>query len=174
MKNLSNFCLFVIDMQEGNEIEESLVESNLNILDFAKENGIATYIFEFKGIEDEGENTINEIKLFAKNFNFQYFIKTTSSCFGDYIFRKEDFEKQRNRFLLENELKACGIENILLAGISKSVCPMYTTEDGIKEGFKIYTTKDLMDLPQFGNKFYRENCQKYLDTHNQLIDYLKK
>ena len=145
-------------------------------MEFTKENNIPSYIFEFRlgGFKDKNENTVDEIELFTKNFNFQYCVKTIPSCFGDYIYKKEDFEKQENKFLLENELKENRIENIILTGLIKSDCIKQSLEDAIKMKFKIYTAKDLMDLPQFGNKFYKENCEKYFNTNNELIDYLKK
>ncbi|MCR4327606.1 MAG: isochorismatase family protein [Nanoarchaeota archaeon] len=166
MKKLENklegLGIVVVDMQEEFRKEmqpyETLLNSHKKIISFGIENEIPIYFLELKApYRDLGE-TIEELKSAVKNYPKKQFIK-------------KNYSNGFNESPLEGELINYSIENLIVSGVNKNDCVRATVESAIRKGYKIFTSKDLMNEPEFGNNFYQKKCEKYFENSIELINY---
>lgn len=72
---------------------------------------------------------------------------------------------------LDLELKEEKIDKLIIMGVNKISCVMDTSEEAISRGYKLFSSEDIMNEDDFSSSWYKLNCEKFFETHKELIDY---
>lgn len=168
--------ILLIDMQEGFVIDEreELVETQIKLLDFAKDRKIPIFTLEYfcKG------ETIKELQTFLeeqnnkiiKKYNDNAFIKMESKYYPYYFYKDLEPEQRcpENKELLKS-LKEKKIDKLILTGINKTGCVLKTARGAKKRGYVIYTSEELMNESYSLGHWYYENSNHY-KTLKELLN----